>query len=360
MSREERSRFDAPASVLRLRLTIPSWRWRQIVQRVWLALACLLVADFLANLPSYYRAAQTPCTLADSENCPTGQLTPVFFHLLGQTHIPVVAAEVFFASLTIAVSLAYLAGGALIFWRRSHDWVGLLTSLLLVMMGSMATFAFPVAQTPALLVTTDTLVSLAIGLGAAVFFFTFPTGRFTPRWTLPLCAIFFVVSSPFVPTILLTLTVPLLLVVQVYRYLRVYDAIQRQQTKWFIFGFGLGGMLLLTYWLIQAGAPGLSAPDSWYQLLNPFMWLLLWTLLLVSLGIAVLRYRLWDIDLLINRVLVYGALTLTLTAVYVGLILGLQTLAHRFISNDSSVALVISTLLIAALFLPLRQRIQSL
>jgi hypothetical protein len=80
----------------------------------------------------------------------------------------------------------------------------------------------------------------------------------------------------------------------------------------------------------------------------------------LSIGIALLRYRLWNIDIIINRTLVYGTLTVILTAVYVGLIFGLQALLRGVISQDNGVAIVISTLAIAALFQPLRSRIQKI
>jgi hypothetical protein len=86
------------------------------------------------------------------------------------------------------------------------------------------------------------------------------------------------------------------------------------------------------------------------------------TLLLIpfSFGFAMLRSRLWDIDVLINRTLVYGALTVSLAGVYVGLVIGLSALLRGLIRQDNSVAIVISTLAIYALIGPLRIRIQRL
>jgi len=85
-------------------------------------------------------------------------------------------------------------------------------------------------------------------------------------------------------------------------------------------------------------------------------------ILLIPLSIvfAILRSRLWNIDIIINRTLVYGTLTILLGLVYVGLILALQYLLRGIINQNNDVAIVISTLAIAALFQPLRQRIQAI
>jgi hypothetical protein len=79
----------------------------------------------------------------------------------------------------------------------------------------------------------------------------------------------------------------------------------------------------------------------------------------VAVGVAILRYRLYDIDLLINRALVYGSLTATLALFYVGSVVGLQTVFRGLTGQESTLAVVASTLAIAALFNPLRRRVQG-
>jgi hypothetical protein len=79
----------------------------------------------------------------------------------------------------------------------------------------------------------------------------------------------------------------------------------------------------------------------------------------VAVGVAVLRYRLYDIDLIINRALVYAVLTATLALVYVGSVVGLQAALRALTGQESTLAVVASTLAIAALFYPLRRRVQA-
>jgi hypothetical protein len=118
---------------------------------------------------------------------------------------------------------------------------------------------------------------------------------------------------------------------------------ERQQLKWFVYA----GVLSVGVVLVPSGASSL-------------LQLLVLPLLPVAAGIAILRYRLYNIDLIINRTLVYGTLTASLVAVYVGSVVSLQELFRAFTGQQSQLAVVASTLGIAALFQPLRRRIQAL
>jgi hypothetical protein len=104
-----------------------------------------------------------------------------------------------------------------------------------------------------------------------------------------------------------------------------------------------------------------GSPLPWWTLVNSTGWWLTMTIVPLSLSIAVLRYRLYEIDILINRTLVYGALTALLAAVYFGGVTATQAMFRALTGQEQQpqLAIVISTLVIAALFNPLRRRIQG-
>jgi hypothetical protein len=149
--------------------------------------------------------------------------------------------------------------------------------------------------------------------------------------------------------------------IQLSRYWRVSSPMQRQQTKWIAFGLaifvGMAAVLLAPVLFM----PALGHSGSFYQTIHTLVLIVASTLLPFAITFAILRYRLWDIDVLINRTLVYGSLTGLLVAIYAGLILGLESLAGAISRQFSQpIVIVVATLVIAALFQPLRYRIQNL
>jgi hypothetical protein len=122
------------------------------------------------------------------------------------------------------------------------------------------------------------------------------------------------------------------------------EAVQRQQIKWFAYG----AVLSIPFSLFPEARP-------W----GPYAEFLGTVLLLAGLGIGIFRFRLWDIDLLVNRTLVYGLLTALLGAVYAGLVLALGQLTGGLGGGTPSWAVAGATLAVAALFQPARRRIQQ-
>jgi hypothetical protein len=131
---------------------------------------------------------------------------------------------------------------------------------------------------------------------------------------------------------------------------------ERQQIKWFAFAAGFAALGWVVNTLAYANDGG---TESLLLVATPLLLLLSLLGITLAVGIAILKYRLYEIDLIINRTLVYGSLTATLVALYFGTIVVLQKVFVVLTGQQSTLAVVASTLLIAALFNPLRRRIQS-
>ena len=146
----------------------------------------------------------------------------------------------------------------------------------------------------------------------------------------------------------------------VLRYRRAEDE-QREQIKWMAFAASVVGLLYLITMvssLTFSGTWGAAGTPLWLGLLQQAA-LVSFTAVPIAVGFAVLKYRLYDIDVVINRTLVYGSLTGVLALVYLGSVVMLQGLVRALTGQESTLAVVASTLDIAALFSPLRRRVQG-
>jgi len=227
---------------------------------------------------------------------------------------------------------------------------------------------------PALLATLGSLVTYVGYMAWMLFFYLFPSGRFVPRWTrwLALCWVLFSgtwLFTPFGPPTwplqLFNVTVLVLwgsfLVAQLYRYVRVSNATQRQQTKWVVFGVAVAVAGVLATIFTLGAAIDLPPEQVGARMLSMLLMDAFMLFIPISIGIAVLRARLFDIDVVINRTLVYGSLTAMLALVYLGGVATTQAIFRGLTGQEQQpqLAVVISTLVIAALFNPLRRRVQA-
>jgi hypothetical protein len=150
---------------------------------------------------------------------------------------------------------------------------------------------------------------------------------------------------------------------QIYRYRQVSTLMERQQTKWVVFGFAIGIVgFVLTILLADIFLPPailqsqVAAVLFANTIVSGFIFLIP-----LSIAIAILRSRLFDIDVVINRTLVYGSLSALLAGIYFVCVLAAQSIIQAFTgqANTPSIVIVASTLLVAGLFMPLRRRLQS-
>jgi hypothetical protein len=136
---------------------------------------------------------------------------------------------------------------------------------------------------------------------------------------------------------------------------------ERVQIKWIAFAASVVGLLYLIAMVSSLFFPlgwGAAGTPLWFDLLTSAA-LVSFATVPIAVGFAVLKYRLYDIDVLINRTLVYGSLTATLIILYFGGIVVLQRIFVTLTGQQSTLAVVASTLAIAALFVPLRRRVQG-
>jgi hypothetical protein len=313
----------------------------------WFALAALTVGLFVASVPVAYEQLST-----------------------------------YNVALSIVSVLGFWAIGAILFWKSSSHRVALYASVMLVTFGTVqvGTLHWLAEAYPVWAPLPVALVNFVGEASFFVLFCVFPDGRFVPRWTrwaaiawitYWLVDSFFPDSSPISPrswplvidaSLFLGL-IGTLVVAQIYRYRRVSGPVERQQTKWVVFGLTatiaafvvvllIGGIFLLT----QPGNPQFLIEDL-------SITLYLFALLIpLSIGVAILRYRLWDIDLIIRRSLVIGPLLTILTVVFELANLLLLPFIFKFIpplEDSEPINTVVSVVIVVVLFKPLHARLDT-
>lgn len=343
-----------------------------VARMAWLAIVGLTIFLYLLSLPISFAQSQTVCA---TPPCDPSQLTTALVQELQHEGLSPTFLAVYYTATNLVFELVFLGVALVIFWRKSDDWMAMLVALMLVTF-SIATFSASLNNIGANYPALNPVAGLISQIGTAslfLFFYLFPDGRFVPRWTRWLLLLTFAmgVLGAIFPDSLFGENGPGVLIglgsiifVQVYRYWRVSGTEERQQTKWVVFGtavaFGGFGVLILLFSLIGANPEGGRAPSVFVAMLSNASFRIFLALIPISLMIAILRYRLWEIDLLINRTLVYVPLTAIIAGIFAASITLSQRLFVAITGQTSDAAVVFTTLVVVAVFEPLKSGLQHL
>jgi hypothetical protein len=346
-----------------------------LARAAWVMLATLTLGLFIAGIPAHLSQLLT----VSDEPQMWLQISPAQERALLNLGLSIRSYAVYMLAAQIVVVAGFYGLSLLIFWRGSDDGMAIFVSLVSILYG---TTSVPIGQAlagqalPVWRVSVDLMNSVGWGAGL-VLFYLFPDGRFVPRWMRWLAAVvtLWVLVWPFLPVlnpdqwafpwpfVTKTAWYATGIVAQLFRFMRRSTPITRQQTKWAVFGFtaAFTGFILFNLPVVlysplqERGMARLV-----YFLVGYPTWGLLPTLLApLSLGFACLRYRLWDIDLVINRGMILSVITTVLALIYLASVLALQGLFQTLTGQGrSGIATAVSTLAIWAAFQPVRRRAQ--
>ncbi|WP_423223210.1 hypothetical protein [Candidatus Amarolinea aalborgensis] len=348
---------------------------RRLARGLWVAIFVLQIAVFAAGVSVSFPGLHQVCT-DTAQACQSRlQLTPSGvdgLHAMGWS----ITGYAWYTTLTrSALKLIGVIVGLLIFLRRPNDRMAWVASIYLIIGLDNSVMDALAAVMPAWWLSTRIIELLGI-VAFALFFYLFPDGGFVPRWTRWLALVWTLVFAGvyFFPATVLDINRYVIVLVpfaavffgsfvaaQVYRYRRVSTAVERVQTKWVVLaiGAGIAGFAMALSIVLTRHDNALTMTP--YFFLTDWGFNALGYLLPIAVGVAILRYRLFDIDVIIRKTLVYSALTALLALVYFGSIIFLQRLFGSLTGVEQSpLAVVVSTLAIAALFTPLRRRIQGI
>ncbi len=338
---------------------------------VWVAVALLALVPTVVSWVVYFNMLRTVC-----DTCP---LTPAYVQILESSGVPVGLWVAWMLAIPVLTAVGWSGVGLFIFVRKASDHRALLISMLLVLVTpGFGGVPFPLIDARPewwLIQRGFVLVGMLSFLALTCLF---PNGRLAPRWSLWLLLYLGALLVPnafFVNSRLNFATWPewlrLLLFftpfiatfvgVPAYRYLRVLTPTERQQTKWAVLGFVVAAVGIMFTISITGRCVGSPSLENWLycEVSQGLGYSLSLLLIPLFIGIAILRSRLWDIDVIIRRTLIYGTLTAILALVYWGGVVVLQMLLRPLVGIESELAIVASTLAIYALFQPFRRRIQA-
>jgi hypothetical protein len=346
-----------------------------IARVAWVVVAALAMGLFIAGIPAEYAHYHNLC---GGSGCGgPWQLEPDDVSALERLGLSVGFYALYNVAIEVVQMLGFFGVGAFLFWKKSDALMVLFTSLMLVSFGVIGfannTLYALENSHPDLWLPIRFMIDLAI-ISFFVSFYLFPDGRFVPRWTRVLVVVLVVYQTLYalfdllphlLAGVLVLCQLGTLVFAQIYRYVRVSGPVERQQTKWVVFGLTAAiaifvGTALVWLTISELRQPGV--PGMLYTLVSRTLLNVSQLFIPLCIAIAILRYRLWDIDLIIRRSLVIGPLLTILTVVFELATQLLLPFIFQFIpalEDSTSIKTVVSVLIVVVLFKPLHARLDA-
>ena len=340
-------------------------RWLLVAQIGWLIGAAVVIGIYAVAVPEEWHHIQLPCVEGDV--CHWSRLLPHHVRMLASYDIPYQAYVTTLFTLKLLTALLYLLIAAMIYWRKRHDGMALFGATMLLAQGLTTTGFFARGglhgHAWALMVLVMGFVSETI---LTFFFAMFPTKSFVPRFApfLVTLNLGLYLIQPALPDAMRGLGIRILnaawlgtlVGVQLYRYRRVSNAGQRQQSKWVVIGavlgLGLNAVLMIVIPVVRLLQVD---PTEVVILTMRLVYYALGLFVPLAFGIAILRDGLYNLDIWMRRTVVYGLLTGCVVALYV-LLVGATSAVFR--TSGNLLVSLLATGTIALVFQPLRQQLQ--
>jgi hypothetical protein len=339
-------------------------------------MALTLLAVWTASLPEYFRRASTLTIRVFERAGVVLASNEIIQDAAIARGLSLVSYPIYEIGLSLVLIGIFFGVAGVIVWRAKRSWFGWLTALVLIGIGAaQMSQVLQVAHSPRGILLIVEVASWLVWIVMFLWIYLFPIGSTAPRWTripvgvsvaclgiLNLAGL--LASFGRLPTeadriqaqvgpVIGVGTLGLIAYSQIYRYRHVYSSVEREQVKWFVFAVVV--LLADVMVFVAVGSAGLQAS----AVLQDVSGLLLLVLPL-SVGFAVLRYRLYDIDLIINRTLVYVPLTAIVAGLIAAGVKGFQTAFVAMTGKESDVAVVAVTFVVVSLSTPIRNRLQAL
>jgi hypothetical protein len=347
---------DAP---IRLGTRVLPFAWL-----VWLGVVALSIIVFIAKIEALYRVLTHPSQVAQGLMAQVG-ISPGF-RAAYFISVESLSAFVFFF---VAAALARLKFGLLPAWLASVAFAafGASGATLDVLAQANAHWAIPVA-----------VLGYLYRVTFIVFLLVFPSGRFVPPWSKIVAVLWTALAASTVlpaqlsfsaanwPPVISVgselLLIGSVILAQGHRYRYVASQVQREQTRWVVYGVAVALVISTALELPRFLFPSLTQPSTValrYELLFDGLWNLALMLVPVTVGIAILRHRLYDIDIIINRTLVYGSLTALVAGIFAATVTLSQKAFVALTGQTSDIAAVLATLAAVAAFTPIKNHLQA-